>query len=65
VFQMSDLGALSYYLGIEVKQGGRRIGLSQYTYTAKLLEKAGMGSCNSCATPIETKLNCQMLVNRN
>jgi hypothetical protein len=56
VFQMSDLGALSYYLGIEVKQGGQGIGLSQCTYAAKLLEKAGMDSCNSCATPMEAKL---------
>jgi hypothetical protein len=53
---MSDLGALSYYLGIEVKQGGQRIGLSQCTYAAKLLGKADMGSCNSCATSMEAKL---------
>jgi hypothetical protein len=46
VFQMSDFGALSYYLGIEVKQGDQGIGLSQCTYAAKLLEKTGMGSCN-------------------
>jgi hypothetical protein len=39
-----------------VKQGDQRIGLSQCTYAAKLLEKAGMGSCNSCATPMEAKL---------
>jgi hypothetical protein len=56
VFCMSDLRALSYYLGIEVKQGGQGIRLSQCTYAAKLLEKAGMGSCNSCATPMKAKL---------
>jgi hypothetical protein len=56
VFQMSDLGALSYYLGIEVKQRDQGIGLSQCAYAAKLLEKAGMGSCNSCATSMEAKL---------
>jgi hypothetical protein len=56
VFRMSDLRALSYYLGIEVKQGGQGIGLSQCTYAAKLLEKAGMCSYNSCATPMEAKL---------
>jgi hypothetical protein len=56
VFRMSDLGALSYYLGIEVKQEDQGIGLSQCTYAAKLLEKAGMDSCNSCATPMEAKL---------
>jgi hypothetical protein len=56
VLRMSDLGALSYYLGIEVKQGGQGIGLNQYTYAAKLLGKAGIDSCNSCATPMEAKL---------
>jgi hypothetical protein len=56
VFRMSDLGALSYYLGIKVKQGGHGIGLSQCAYATKLLEKAGMGSCNPCATPMEAKL---------
>jgi hypothetical protein len=56
IFRMSDLGALSYYLGIEVKQGDQGIGLSQCACAAKLLEKAGMSSCNSCATPMEAKL---------
>jgi hypothetical protein len=56
LFQMSDLGALSYYLRIEVKQGDQGIGLSQCAYASKLLEKAGMCSCNSCATPMEAKL---------
>jgi hypothetical protein len=56
MFQMSDLDALSYYLRIEVKQRDQGIGLSQCTYAAKLLEKAGMGSCNSCATPMKAKL---------
>jgi hypothetical protein len=56
VFQMSDLGPLSYYLGIEVKQGTHGIQVSQSSYAMKLLEKAGMGSCNPCATSMEAKL---------
>jgi hypothetical protein len=56
VFHMSDLGPLSYYLGIEVKQGTHGIEVSQSSYTIKLLEKAGMGSCNPYATPMEAKL---------
>jgi hypothetical protein len=63
MFWMSDLGALSYYLGIEVKQGEHRIGLSQYAYARKLLEKAGLGSCNPCATPMEAKLNLSKVSN--
>jgi hypothetical protein len=56
MFKMSDLGPLSYYLGIEVKQGVRGIELRQSAYALKLLEKAGMSSCNSCATPMEVRL---------
>jgi hypothetical protein len=56
VFRMSDLGPLSHYLGIEVKQGAHDIGVNQSSYAMKLLERANMGSCNSCATPMEAKL---------
>lgn len=56
LFRMSDLGLLSFYLGIEVKQGQKGIVLSQAAYVRKLLEKAGMSSCNSTATPMEARL---------
>lgn len=55
-FRMSDLGLLSFYLGIEVKQGSKSITLGQAAYARKLLEKAGMGNCNSCCTPMEVRL---------
>lgn len=42
VFEMSDLGLLTYYLGIEVTQGEGRITLSHGNYAGKILEKAGM-----------------------
>jgi hypothetical protein len=37
-FKMSNLGALSYYLGIEVRQGKEHISLGQHAYAEKLLE---------------------------
>lgn len=55
-FRMSDLGLLSFYLGIEVKQGHNAITLGQSAYAKKLLEKAGMENCNSCSTPMEVRL---------
>jgi len=55
-FRMSDLGLLSYYLGIEVKQGEGHITLSQGAYALKILEGAGMKNCNSCDTPMECRL---------
>ena len=56
LFRMSDLGLLSYYLGIEVKQGRNAITLGQAAYAKKLLEKAGLASCKPCSTPMEVRL---------
>ena len=55
-FSMSDLGLLSYYLGIEVKQDDGGITLCQSSYAAKILEAAGMKNCNSCDIPMECRL---------
>jgi hypothetical protein len=56
LFKMSDLGELSYYLGIEVQQKNGRVSLCQKSYALKLLQKAGMDDCNPCAVPIEPRL---------
>ena len=42
VFRMSDLGLLSYYLGIEVHQSSSGITLRQAAYAGKLLESRGI-----------------------
>jgi hypothetical protein len=55
-FKMSDLGLLRFYLGIEVQQGRDGIKLLQSAYALKILERAGMGSCNPCHTPMEHRL---------
>jgi hypothetical protein len=60
-FSMSDLGLLSYYLGIEVKQDARGITLCQSSYAVKILEAAGMKDCNSCETPMECRLKLRKL----
>ena len=56
IFKMSDLGSLTYYLGIEVKQGVEGITLCQGSYASKILEKAGMLECNACDVPMQAKL---------
>lgn len=53
---MSDLGKLSHYLGIEVKQEGDHIELRQFAYAKNLLEKAVLSDCNSVKYPMEVKL---------
>lgn len=55
-FDMSDLGKLSYYLGIEVKQGEDCIQLKQSGYARKVLEKANMLGCNPTKFPMDPKL---------
>lgn len=56
VFDMSDLGILSYYLGIEVNQQEGHTELKQTAYARKVLEKAGMADCNSVRYPMEPAL---------
>ena len=56
LFKMSDLGLLSYYLGIEVKQEDGEITICQRAYAEKILVRAGMGECNACHTPMEVRL---------
>lgn len=55
LFQMSDLGVLSYYLGIEVKKDGNGITVHQAAYAKKLLKKANMAGCNPCVVPMEAR----------
>ncbi|XBI71622.1 hypothetical protein VPH35_065793 [Triticum aestivum] len=56
LFKMSDLGLLSYYLGIEVDQRPGQIIIAQSAYAGKLLEKAGMADCHPVATPMQQRL---------
>jgi hypothetical protein len=57
LFLMSDLGSLSFYLGIEVKQGSDGISLSQSAYAARIVEKAGLAGCNPVHIPMEPRFN--------
>jgi hypothetical protein len=56
MFKMSDLGLLTYYLGIEVKQADKEIFLSQGNYAQRILEKGGLENYNPCEVPMEPKL---------
>ncbi|GJS94691.1 ribonuclease H-like domain, reverse transcriptase, RNA-dependent DNA polymerase [Tanacetum coccineum] len=46
IFEMSDLGLLAYYLGIEVTQSGGDISIKQSAYARKILKEAGMLESN-------------------
>ena len=55
-FEMSDLGFLTYYLGIEVEQQKAGITIKQSAYAKKVLDQFGMASCNPVKIPMEQKL---------
>jgi hypothetical protein len=55
-FQMSDLGLLSFYLGIEVHQDSSGISLRQTTYAKRIVELDGLTGCNPAYTPMEERL---------
>ncbi|GJT30402.1 ribonuclease H-like domain, reverse transcriptase, RNA-dependent DNA polymerase [Tanacetum coccineum] len=57
-FEMSDLGLLAYYLGIEVTQTSGDISIKQTAYANKILKEAGMIDCNETLIPMDpgTKL---------
>jgi len=55
-FQMSDLGLLYFYLGIEVRQDNSGITLRQAHYAKRIVELGGMEGCNPAHTPMEERL---------
>ena len=55
-FQMSDLGLLSFYLGIEVHQDHSGITLRQTAYAKRIVELAKLTGCNPALSPMEERL---------
>lgn len=55
-FEMSDLGRLTYYLGIEVLQTNGCIMLRQERYAIKILEEAGLSECNASQVPMDLNI---------
>ncbi|GJW48521.1 ribonuclease H-like domain-containing protein [Tanacetum coccineum] len=54
-FDMTDLGALNYFLGISVVRHSTGLFLSQRKYALQLLERAHMVNCNPSRTPVDTE----------
>lgn len=52
VFEMTDLGEMSYFLGMEVEQKNGEIFISQRKYAKEILKKFNMESCKSMSTPM-------------
>nr|GEX12100.1 ribonuclease H-like domain, reverse transcriptase, RNA-dependent DNA polymerase [Tanacetum cinerariifolium] len=54
-FQMSSMGELTFFLGLQVKQKKDGIFISQDKYVAEILRKFGLTDGKSASTPIDTK----------
>jgi hypothetical protein len=55
-FQMSDLGPLSYFLGIEVLHSSKGYYLSQSKYIRDLIARSGITDSRTVATPMDLHL---------
>nr|GEY04813.1 hypothetical protein [Tanacetum cinerariifolium] len=54
-FQMSSIGELTFFLGLQVKQKKDGIFISQDKYVAKILRKFRLTDTKSTSTPIDTE----------
>nr|GEW19647.1 retrovirus-related Pol polyprotein from transposon TNT 1-94 [Tanacetum cinerariifolium] len=54
-FEMSTMGELKFFLGIQIHQSPRGIFINQARYAQEILKKHGMTSCDSIGTPMATK----------
>ncbi|GJV61828.1 putative ribonuclease H-like domain-containing protein [Tanacetum coccineum] len=55
-FQMSSMGELIFFLGLQVKQKTDGIFISQDKYVADMLKKFDLASVKTTITPMETKM---------
>ncbi|GJV21247.1 putative ribonuclease H-like domain-containing protein [Tanacetum coccineum] len=55
-FQMSSMGELTFFLGLQVKQNTEGIFISQDKYIAEILKKFDLVSVKTTITPMETKV---------
>nr|GFB58482.1 retrovirus-related Pol polyprotein from transposon TNT 1-94 [Tanacetum cinerariifolium] len=54
-FEMSMMGELKFFLGIEIHQSPRGIFINKAKYAQEILKNHGMTSCDSIGTPMATK----------
>nr|GEU68613.1 hypothetical protein [Tanacetum cinerariifolium] len=54
-FQMSSMGELTFFLGLQVKQKNDGIFISQDKYVGEILKKIGFTEVKNASTPMETQ----------
>jgi transposase InsO family protein len=53
-FEMSLLGELSFFLGLQIRQNNQGIFISQTKYIREMLKRFGMEDCKPVITPMQT-----------
>jgi hypothetical protein len=53
-FEMSLLGELSFFLGLQIRQSHQGIFISQTKYIREMLKRFGMEDCKPVITPMQT-----------
>ena len=51
-FEMSDLGEMQYFLGMQIKQTTTRISIGQFKYVEDLLKRFNIQGCKPVNTPL-------------
>ncbi|GJV98565.1 retrovirus-related pol polyprotein from transposon TNT 1-94 [Tanacetum coccineum] len=54
-FEMSMMGEMTFFLGLQVNQSPRGIFINQSNYVLEILKKYGMEACDPVGTPMEIK----------
>lgn len=54
-FEMTDLGLVTYFLGIEIKQNENDVFICQKKYAKEILKKFQMEECKAVSTPMNQK----------
>ena len=52
IFEMSDLGIMNYFLGMEIQQCSKGIFISQKKYACDILKKFKLEACKGVASPL-------------
>lgn len=55
-FEMTGIGLMTYFLGIELHKSKRKLLMQQRRYALKILKKLEMEHCNDAITPAEPRL---------
>jgi len=58
-FEMSNLGLLSYFLGMEFVETNQGVFMHQKKYACDVLKRFSMFDCNSTTTPAEPSLKLE------